>query len=298
MEIHLTLSGLIILQPVEAQQPEHDRHYKWRVLVPDFANSQHHHDAFVAVAGDELKPKEAGIRIVDLKDMEVFIADVKAAGNASYPAEIIQLGAACDPSSATAGKIKKKKDVGKTPALELWVEDAEIHASGVDNSVEWQFDWPGSGKKPGKHGFVAEEVCLKFTTTRTELALDFKVSGKVVESLRLEPAPGAGTVEVAVRNITTDSIKHHQKDPHFHMYRDLLKTPPGQFADLTNSMNASGAKTDPHGHRLQYVIHLGKIVKPAPPASSNEERGSHEGVKGTFSMTGSNCPPGGGHPYP
>ena len=71
--VHLTLSGLIILQPIIGVSP-----YKWRVLVPDFSTHAQKHVAFAAVDKAELVSSGAGIEIVPLAGMKVHIADVKA----------------------------------------------------------------------------------------------------------------------------------------------------------------------------------------------------------------------------
>lgn len=290
--VHLTISGLIALQPVVDSGSD----YKWRVVVPDFTQHQHaKHAPFIALNAAEMVSPPAGkspYAVIPLKGALAEIGQVKSTGSSStLPDELLTLSEACDGSTKDCGKIKSRSEL--SPALELWIADAEVSATFIDESVPWYLERNGTtggvvkNPKKGAKAAVAEEICLTFTTDQPVFKL--VLENGTTQTIELRPAAGSDTVEIALRNIgPPQPAGHENEDPHFHMYYDIVKARPSREARLKNDKSAGGTPTRHHDHQL--------IRAEAAPLPS----------KGTvtlldqfvMSMTGSNCPPIGGDPYP
>jgi len=291
--VHLTISGLIALQPVVDTTSD----YKWRVVVPDF--TQHHHAKhapFIALNVAEMVIPPAGnspYTVIPLKSAFAEIDHVKSTTTSSVlPDELLTLIEACDGSTADCRKVKARAQL--KPALELWIADAEVSATFIDETVPWYLERSGTtggavkNPKKGPKAAVAEEICLTFTTDEPSFKL--VLQNGTTQTIELRPAAGKDTVEIALRNIgPPQPAGHENEDPHFQMYYEIVERPPVQKARLKNDRKAGGTPTKRHDHQL-----IGAEATP-PPAPKGDLS-----LLGQFvmSMTGSNCPPIGGDPYP
>jgi hypothetical protein len=280
--VHLTFSGLVALQPVSDPSIP----YKWRITVPDFStHAGAEHEAFLAY-----KDGADAVQVVTLNEMTAHIDEGTATTIGTGQQEILTFREACDTTTATdCSKVKEWAAFDDVPALHLWVADAELSATAVDSTVPWFLDrGTGSPKqKSGTHGHIAEEVCLTFETTAKTLKLMLDDGSKPVRGIEI-PAKN-DIIEVAVRNVGKDQDDSHKpKDPHFHMYYDILKGKPAKKADLINKQATGGTLSNPHKHQLQYVRSDGSHAMPAKAANGKLGVG----------LTGANCPPGTGDPYP
>ena len=296
--VHLTFSGLIVLQPVK--QPAE---FNWRVVVPDFSeHACEKHEAFLAY---EPTPGSA-IQVVPLARMMAKIDDGTTAGASGIPEEMLDLRWDACEGEPDCGRPKEWAEFDSAPALQMWIKGGTLSASAVDTKVKWHFQRhnhqtgkPDETPKKGPNQWLAEEVCLTFValideTKPFELELDDgSLTKRTIAVVPELVQPDQRKVEIAFRNV---GIHHHDEhemeDPHFKMYYETMKVRPAREARLKNKDVNGGPHSNPHDHKLATVKSDGKVLL-ADDTRSPKATGKSR------SMTGSNCPPGGGGwPYP
>lgn len=307
--VHLTISGIIALQHVD---PAEGLPYKWRVVVPDHSGDQHHpHTAFFLVATADLVPppqQRDQYTIYHLEGNVGRIDGVTAEGSYDFPDELITMEEACASPAGKCPKIKHGSEFGTTPALVLWIADAGIEATWMDGDTEWYFERPVQGKPPEKKrkkpdGIVAEEVCLTFKVPSNRLRLDLSGGAGNAPSIELEPNSN-GVIELRLGNIVPDELgTWRDEDPHFHMYYDMTRAsdPARHRAKLKTDASAKGTTVKRHEglHALSEArIPTVKLRGGTHHHGETSSRVTEDPGPGIRSVTGSNCPPVGGDPYP
>ena len=288
--VHLTISGLIALQPSPSQP------HRWRVVVPDFSASHHPHRAFFLVWTESLRPRvnaKEPYTIFPLKDSQTTISGVTAV-NSAAPKELLTLFEAANVTSGKRAKVKHRSDLTPPPALEMWIADAGLEATWVDLTVPWYLKRKnGKVTKPRP---IAEEVCLRFKTTQGTLKLFEGTSQEI------EIAPKNGIIEIRLGNIVEGSGGFSKVDPHFPMYYEITQepVPPGDRADLKTDKTGGGTVTPGHAeHELSTVkIKQSDVRLGWPAAVRSLDLAKLFPGPGPRSVTGENCPPIGGDRYP
>lgn len=301
--IHLTISGLIALQPYAVDDS------KWRVTVPDF--SAHNHAAFFLVRTADLRPpvnEPEPYTLFWLQGEEITVTGVTPVGKPDFPRSLLTYFEASNVESGPRAKPHEGKTATDVPRLKMTIDGAGIDATWVDPNVSWYLERAKNGRpdKTAKRP-IAEEVCLRFVASGPTFKIETK-SGKTFEI-----AANSGSAEIRLNNIDISDDSQPPVDPHFHLYYDVTQDPvPADDRAILKTDDRPGGRPKPgHGHALSLVeitpanVRLGWPIPVALNGSVatnavQETRGiaSLFGPNGKRSMTGSNCPPIGGDKYP
>lgn len=294
--VHLTLTGILILQSSE------DFAHRWRIIVPDLANS--HHAAFMladsnyVVAVPPLPPNE--IALFPMAGQIGKIDGILASGSSDFPQELITLAEACDRPPDRCVEVPLRSKQPRPPALELWVEEAGLEATFIDPNIEWRLERMRNGQPESKlKGFVTEEMCLTFKVAKN-LVVNFKDGKGERRSIELRPN-GQNVIELRLANIPPPSSKEEKlSDAHFRHYYDMTGGySPSDVAEPKGTAKGTElAAIQRHPEHALSLITKG-VVQPGWPLQVPNPltAASKGGTNVILSPTGANCPPV-GDPYP